>query len=119
MAFRVGLEPTPIGLTGHRSYQLSYRNIKASTFPCWQIGAHPTGKYEPACGFYGLRGVRAEVARAAKEGLPLYTQTKSGLSRPMRQVFAVTGHGIVEPPLDSNPLAIFQSRCAPYCAQAA
>ena len=56
---------------------------------------------------------------AAKEGLPLYTQTKSGLFRPMRQVFSVTGHGIVEPPLDSNPLTIFQSRCAPYCAQAA
>ena len=30
MAFRVGLEPTPIGLTGRRSYQLSYRNKGAA-----------------------------------------------------------------------------------------
>ena len=47
--------------------------------------------------------VCAEVARAAKEGLPLYTQTKSGLFRPMRQVFAVAGHGVVEPRTGFEP----------------
>ena len=40
--------------------------------------------------------MRAEVARTAKEGLPLYTQPQTGLLVPMRQVVAVMGHGVVE-----------------------
>lgn len=43
MAFRVGLEPTPIGLTGRRSSQLSYRNIEAARAPRGQAAGTRCG----------------------------------------------------------------------------
>ena len=43
MAFRVGLEPTPISLTGRRSYQLSYRNIEAARAPRGQAAGTRCG----------------------------------------------------------------------------
>ena len=93
----LGLEPSaPVSARESRPIPGSEQHIKARTFPCGWLAHILRGNSKNPRADLTASVVRAEVTRAAKEGPPLYTQAVIEVKlNPMRQAFAVSGHGVV------------------------